>query len=210
MPAEGRPPLKPEEISWIRAWIQQGASPSGTSVAGISLPAAPTDPPLQPVGDYSALIPAIQQLQQTQGAKLVPVSANPDDGLVLNTVNVAPTFNDAQLAQFQKFSAFIVEADLARTAVTDASFDTLGKFIHLRALHLEGTAITGQGLAKLTSLSQLRYLNLSDTKVDQAAVAPLKSMPNLHHVYLFNTPAHPVSATERVDSTTKPAATQVR
>ena len=28
MPAEGRPPLKPEEIAWIKAWIQQGASPS--------------------------------------------------------------------------------------------------------------------------------------------------------------------------------------
>ena len=28
MPAEGKPPLKPEEIVWIKAWIQQGASPA--------------------------------------------------------------------------------------------------------------------------------------------------------------------------------------
>ena len=39
MPAEGRPPLRPEEITWIRAWIQQGASPTVTTLAGISSPA---------------------------------------------------------------------------------------------------------------------------------------------------------------------------
>ncbi len=33
---------------------------------------------------------------------------------------------------------YIVEAELGRTAVTDASFDTLKQFTHLRALHLGG------------------------------------------------------------------------
>jgi len=28
MPAEGKPPLRGEEIAWIKAWIEQGASPS--------------------------------------------------------------------------------------------------------------------------------------------------------------------------------------
>ena len=37
MPAEGRPPLRAEEIAWIKAWIQQGASPTSTTVAGISI-----------------------------------------------------------------------------------------------------------------------------------------------------------------------------
>ena len=35
MPSEGKPPLKPEEIAWIRAWIQQGASEEVKSLAGI-------------------------------------------------------------------------------------------------------------------------------------------------------------------------------
>jgi hypothetical protein len=43
----------------------------------------------------------------------------------------------------------IVEAELGRTAVTDASFDTLKQFTHLRALHLEETRVTGDGLASL-------------------------------------------------------------
>ncbi len=97
------------------------------------------------------------------------MSAKPSDGLVLFTVDAASTFDDAQLTQFQKFAPFIVEAELGRTAVTDASFDTLKQFTHLRALHLEETKITGSGLPKLASLSQLSYLNLSGTQVTAAS-----------------------------------------
>jgi uncharacterized membrane protein len=35
MPGEGKPPLKPEEIAWIRAWIAQGASPELKSLEGV-------------------------------------------------------------------------------------------------------------------------------------------------------------------------------
>lgn len=191
MPAEGRPPLKPAQIAMIRAWIRAGASPSDKQIAGFVVAAGPTELPIEPVGDYSRLSHEIEQLQHSQGAKLLPVSSKPSDGLVLNTVDVAGLFGDAQLAQFEKFAPFIVEADLARTTITDASFETLAKFTHLRALHLEGTNITGSGLAKLSSLHQLAYLNLSETKVTDAFLAPTRAMANLRHVYLFDTPAQP-------------------
>ncbi len=191
MPAEGKPPLKPEEISWIREWIQQGASPTATALAGISIREERETQPIEPVGDYGALMNEIRQLAQGQGAKLVPVSSKPQDGLILYTVDVSSNFGDAQLTQFQKFAPYIVEAELGRTAVTNASFDTLKLFTHLRALHLEETQVTGDGLAKLSSLSQLTYLNLSGTQVTAAALAPLSSMKNLRSVYLYNTPAQP-------------------
>jgi len=194
MPAEGKPPLRPEEIASINAWIQQGASPTVTTVAGISVGEERRELPLQPVGDYSALLPEIHQMQLAQGAKLLQVSAKAEDGLVLYTVDAAPTFGDAQLAQFQKFAPYIVEAELGRTAITDSSFDTLKQFTHLRALHLEETHITGDGLQKLAPLSQLTYLNLSGTLVTSAAIAPLSAMKNLRHVYLYNTPAQPAPA----------------
>jgi len=203
MPAEGRPPLRPEQIAWIRAWIEQGASSSAVSLRGVVVANPVADPPPEPVGDYSALMPEIQQMQQGQGAKLVAVSAKPSDGLILNTVDAAATFNDAELARFKKFALYIVEADLARTGVTDASFDSLSQFAHLRTLHLEGTAITGVGLAKLTKLHQLNYLNLSETKVDSAAVAPLRSMAQLHHLYLFDTPANPVPKADDAEPAVK-------
>jgi len=197
MPAEGKPPLRPEEIAWIRAWIQQGASPTATTLAGIAIEQDRPELPLQPVGDYSNLLPEIQRMEQAQGAKLIQVSARPEDGLILFTIDTARTFGDSQLAQFRKFSPYIVEAELGRTAVTDGSFDTLKQFTHLRALHLEETRITGTGLTKLAPLTQLTYLNLSGTQVTPAAVASLSSMKNLRHVYLYNTPAQTASAAEQ-------------
>lgn len=194
MPAQGKPPLKPEEIAWIKAWILQGASPTTTGLAGVHIREDASEIPLQPVGDYSALMNEIRQMQSGQGAKLVPVSSKPSDGLILNTVDVAGSFGDAQLAGFTKFAPYIVEAELGRTGVTDASFATLGTFAHLRALHLEGTAVTGEGIQKLAPLSQLTYLNLSNTRVTKAAVAHLDSMKALRHVYLYNTPAQPAPA----------------
>jgi uncharacterized membrane protein len=46
MPSEGKPPLKAEEIAWIKAWIAQGASPELKSLSGISVPQQ--DAPSQP------------------------------------------------------------------------------------------------------------------------------------------------------------------
>jgi hypothetical protein len=193
MPAEGRPPLRADEIAWIKAWIQQGASPNAATLAGISTGDQRPELPLQPVGNYSALMPEIRQMQQTQGAKLIPVSSKPEDGLILLTVDAPDRFGDAQLAQFQRFAPYIVEAELGRTSISNASFDTLKQFSHLRALHLEETHITGDGLAKLTSLSQLTYLNLSGTQVTEESVRMLSSMKNLRHIYLYNTPVQPTA-----------------
>jgi len=193
MPAEGRTPLTADEIAGIRAWVKAGASPEVISVAGMIFAGDREEAP-PPVGDYSALMNEIRQMQQSQGAKLVPVSANPSDGLILRTTDVGASFDDRQLQKFQRFAPFIVEAELGRTSVTDASVETLIQFKNLRALHLEGTAVTGRTLGKLSSLSQLNYLNLSATKVTSDGLAPLKSMPNLRHLYVFETPAEPNSA----------------
>jgi mono/diheme cytochrome c family protein len=194
MPAEGKPPLKPEEIAWIRAWIQQGASEEVKSLAGIDVPEPFREEPLPQVSDYSKLMNEITQTAKSAGVTLVPVSKNLGDGLILNTVNAGSKFGDAQLAGLVRFAPYVVEAELGRTSVTDSSFATLSKFGHLRALHLEETSVTGAGLANLAQLPQLTYLNLSGTQVTKASIAPLSSMKNLRHLYLYNTPAQPASA----------------
>jgi uncharacterized membrane protein len=201
MPSEGRPPLKAEEIAWIKAWIAQGASAELKTLAGISLPEE--EPPLPQVADYSRMMPQISEAAKSAGVTLVPVSRNLGDGLILNTVNAGAKFGDAQLAGLEKFAPYIVEVELGRTSVTDASFATLAHFRQLRAIHLEGTAVTGAGLAQLTQLPQLRYLNLSGTQVTQAAVAPLSSMKNLRHLYLYNTPAQPATTVADGQSTAR-------
>jgi uncharacterized membrane protein len=191
MPSDSRPALKPEEITWIRAWIQQGASEQVKTLVGINLP---DDEPLPQVADYSGLMPEIASTAKAEGITLVPVSRNLKDGLILNTTDVGAKFGDPQLAGLTRFAPYIVEAQLARTSVTDAGLATLGKFAHLRALHLDGTDITGSGLSSLTQLTQLNYLNLSETKVTRASIAPLTAMKNLRHLYLYDTPAQPATA----------------
>lgn len=197
MPAEGRTPLTSDEVSAIRAWIRAGATATAGAMPRIKVAKESPEAPPQPVGDYSQLMPEIIRMQQGVGAKLVPVSANLSDGLVLRTVDVGASFGDAQLAGFENFAPYIVEAELARTAITDASFDTLKTFTHLRALHLEGTSITGSNLGKLSALTQLSYLNLSGTKISAQSVAPLRNMPHLRHLYLFDTPAQTEDAASR-------------
>jgi mono/diheme cytochrome c family protein len=187
MPSEGKPPLKAEEIAWIRAWILQGASPEMKSLAGIYV--KEQEAPLPQVPDYSAKMTEITQTAKSAGVTLVPVSRNLGDGLILNTVDAGQKFGDAQLAGLVRFAPYIVEMQLGRTSVTDGCFPTLAKFTHLRALHLEETAVTGAGFSSLTQLPQLSYLNLSGTQVTEAATAPLKTMKNLRHLYLYNTPA---------------------
>jgi uncharacterized membrane protein len=193
MPAEGKPPLTKEEIVWIKAWIQQDASPTVAHLEGISIREEAKDTPIEPVGDYSALQAEIDRMKNAPGAKLLTVSAKPSDGLILNTLDVAGSFGDAQLAQFEKFAPYIVEVSLARTAVTDASFATLARFTHLRAIHLEDTGVTGNGIAKLITLKQLAYINLSGTRITSEAVDQLKALKSLQHIYLFNTPAQPAT-----------------
>ena len=206
MPAEGRPALRPEEIVWLRAWIEKGASPSSPAIGGVNISEPPAESPLQPVSDYSGLMDGIHRMQLSQGAKLIAVSSKASDGLILNTLGASGNFDDAALSNMLKFAPYIVEADLARTAVTDASFDTLSHFTQLRALHLEGTAVDGNGLAKLAGLTQLNYLNLSGTKMTSSAVGQLKAIPNLRHVYLFDTPAQPSITSDTIqisDGSTK-------
>jgi len=193
MPSEGKPPLTPDEIAWIKAWIQQGASPEVKSLVGINAPEPYHEEPVPQVADYSGKMGEIAQAAKSAGVTLVPVSRNLGDGLILNTVNAGAKFGDAQLAGLAPFAPYIVEAELGRTSVTDGCFDTLAKFTHLRVLHLEGTAIRGTGLPELAQLPQLTYLNLSGTGVTQAAIAPLTSMKNLRHLYLYNTPAQPAA-----------------
>lgn len=194
MPSEGKPPLKPEEITWIKAWVLQGASPTVASLVGVTINEKFRETGLPQVGDYSGRMAEIVRVEKSAGVTLVPISKHLGDGLILNTVNASTTFSDAQLAQFESFAPYIVEVELGRTRVTDACFRTLAKFTQLRAIHLEGTLVTGEDLAQLSQLSHLTYFNLSGTKVTAKAIAPLSSMKNLRHLYLYNTPAQPALA----------------
>ena len=198
------------ETALIRWWIQQGASRDTliasvkeapleitALLAGSSLNvAAPAAPTYQSrVGDYSALRGQIAALEQKLHVKITPVSARAGDGLALQTRGAEKTFGDAELAALAPLAAFIVEAELGGTRLTDASLATLKTFVALERLNLERTALTGTTLGELRTLKKLSYLNLCSTAVTDDAFTALTGAPALRQLYLFGSKATPAGLT---------------
>ena len=188
MPSNGKPPLKPAEVRAIEHWIATGASATAP-VGNYALPAP--EPPAPPVApDLRPSIGVIEGLERALGVHLLPRSQVPTDGLILRTVSNPAQCDDAALARLRPVADLIVDAELARTKVTDAGLPEIARFRNLRSLDLSFTAVTGANLGVLTSLAHLRTLNLTGTAVDDAGLARIRSMPSLRHLYSFQTKAH--------------------
>jgi hypothetical protein len=113
---------------------------------------------------------------------------------VLRTASSPGRCDDAALAQLAAVADLIVEAELARTKITDAGLTSVAAFANLRALDLTRTAVTSAGLAKLESLKQLAALNLTSTAVDDVGVAQLKQWPALKRTWTYDTNVSPMGA----------------
>ena len=185
MPAEGKPALNKDEIKVIEVWIKGGAGPQLDQQLLAGLPPAPAPEPK--VGDYRPRLETMAVLEKSLGIHLIPRSQDPTDGLILRTVNAPEACNDATLAQLAPVANLIVDAELARTRVTDAGISTLAKnFPNLRFLDLSHTAVTAGGVKDLARIRKLQSLNLTDTKVSADSLTILRSEPNLKKLYAFD------------------------
>jgi len=189
MPAEGKPGLTTAELKVIEFWITSGAA---ETLAAEKVTAAPPPPPVKPVlpplaADYRPRSDQIAALESQLGVRLIPRSQNPRDGVILRTVSAPERCNDATLAALKPVADLIIDAELARTKITDAGTKALGSFVNLRSVDLSYTAVTSRGLAPLTNLSKLESLNLTATDVDDQGVLPFRRKPGLRHLYLFAT-----------------------
>jgi hypothetical protein len=77
----------------------------------------------------------------------------------------------------------IVDAELARTKVTDRAMQSLANFSNLRFLDLSDTAVTSAGVKDLMKLEKLESLNLTQTKVTRNGATELQSKPGLKRLY---------------------------
>lgn len=191
MPSDGKPLLAPEEIKIIELWIAAGASATKPLA---DFPTAPVPkfaraaaPALAP--DWRPRSAEIAAIAQATGLKLVPRSQVATDGLVVRTASAPNRCDDAALAKLAPIAPLIVEAELARTKVTDACLKSLASFPNLRWLDLTRTAVTTEGVGSLGGLKHLEALNLTDTAVDDAGVARLKALPALKRVWLYGSTA---------------------
>jgi uncharacterized membrane protein len=189
MPAEGKPGLTTAEVKVIEFWIAAGAS---QNLASEEVRAAPPLPPAKPVpppfaADYRPRSDQIEALETQLGVRLIPRSQNPRDGIILRTISAPERCNDSVLVALKPVADLIIDAELARTKITDAGMKTLGSFVNLRSIDLSHTAVTSRGLPPLANLSKLESLNLTATDVDDQGVLPFRQKPGLRHLYLFAT-----------------------
>ena len=109
------------------------------------------------------------------------------DGLILRTASAPERCNDATLAQLAPVANLIVDAELARTKVTDKGMPAIANFSNLRFLDLSSTAVTSAGMKELLKLQKLESLNLTQTRVTHKTAADLQAKPGLKRLYLFET-----------------------
>jgi uncharacterized membrane protein len=185
MPAEGKPPLTAAEIKILEVWVAAGATPQISDAATKSLPVPIHKEPSAPLAaDYRPQSKTISDLEASLGVHLVPRSQNPTDGLILRTTSAPGRCDDSTLEQLGPVAGLIVDAELARTKVTDEGLSTLASFSNLRFLDLSHTAVTSAGMKPLAKLDKLESLNLTETKVTQDAIVELKAKPSLKRIYL--------------------------
>jgi hypothetical protein len=189
MPTDGKPPLTASEVKVIELWIASGASSSLPAIEVRGAPPLPVSelPVLPLTRDYRPQLPLITSLEHELGVRLVPRSRNPEDGLILRTVSAPERCDDVAIARLKVIGMLIVDAELARTKVTDVGLKTLAMFSNLRAVDLAHTAVTSAGVPVLARLSRLESLNLTATVVDDAGVAALRHKQTLKRLYLFET-----------------------
>ena len=203
MPTDGKPPLTASEGKVIELWIASGASISLPATEVRGAPPLPVSelPALPFASDYRPKLPLIVSLEQELGVRLVPRSRNPKDGLILRTVSAPERCDDVALARLKVVGSLIVDAELARTKITDAGLKTLATFFNLRGVDLAHTPVTSAGVPILARLSRLESLNLTATAVDDAGVAALRRKQTLKRLYLFETKCTVYSELESRDET---------
>ncbi len=191
MPSDGKPPLSPDEVKILELWIAGGASATAPMSAfpqapALRQPAAVAEPL---TADWRPQRDTIAALERELGVRLVPRSQVPTDGLILRTASAPSRCDDSTLSRLAPVAALIVEAELARTQMSDTGLTALVKWANLRAVDLTRTNVTSVGVATLAALPKLESLNLTDTRVDDAGVEPLKRAPALKRLWLFGTQA---------------------
>ena len=205
MPPDGRQGFSDTQIDWFEWWIASGI-PGDTPAAEITdapddiLEAIHTAVAAAEAGgeegdeaDVEESAPAwtteeVNAVNESLAAgRIVPVSRNPEDGLVITTAGAGDNFTDADLEAIAPLGPFVVEADLSRTGITDGGMATVGEWLAIRRLRVDHTAIGDSGVRAIDRLPALTSLNLYQTRITNASVEPLLAMPALESLFVGET-----------------------
>ncbi len=186
MPPEGKTRLTPRQTEIVRRWIEAGGSASD-ALHTVNLTGLELKQDLAAAPDYRPFSVELAALEKRLGVRFVPVSEKVTDGLILRTISVAGTLDDSALAALAPIAELIVDAELARTRVTNAGLEELRRLLNLRRVDLSHTQVTSAGLGHLAPLTKLESINLVGTQADDSAWITLRALPALRRVHVYGT-----------------------
>jgi len=204
MPPDGRKGFSETQIEWFRWWINSGI-PGDTPAASIN--DAPSDilAAIQDVIASGGVEGGDDDAEPSESApswkpedlaavnsalasgSVIPISRNPEDGLLVVTAGAGDAFTDTDLAAIAPLAPFIVEADLSRTGITDGGMATVATWPALRRLRVDHTVIGDSGVRALNGLAELALLNLFGTQITATSVETLLAMPALTTLFVGET-----------------------
>ncbi len=128
----------------------------------------------------------LSTFMQTMPGSLKPVYAQ-SPLLTAEFLSDEADVTDAAILRMAPVATHVVELNLAKTKVTDASMNTIARWPRLTRLNLSRTAVTDQGLKALRQLKTLQMLNLFGTAITDQSIEAIGSIPDLKEVTLWQT-----------------------
>lgn len=201
MPSKGEDMTK-EEIALLKKWITEGADFGGWVGSVEGMPAGAMTESAKPYKPrphdlfYAALEKEVKPLSddalakaKEAGAQVSPVKVDSALVRVDFLTGVSKCDDEKVAAALLPLKENIVQLDLGRTVITDASLKTIGQLPRLITLDLRQTKITDAGLQALSGLKKIESLNLYGTEVTDAGLKHLASLKSLKNVYLWQSKA---------------------
>lgn len=201
MPPEGKTQLSAEQKKLLEWWIAEGAD-FEKKIAELKVPddvrailsgmvyAPPKVVQIKKAFDLpepaSAADEGAVSAIEKSGVLIMPL-AQDTKYLSANALNVAKSYNDAQVKLLVPVKEHLTWLDLSRSAIGDGAAGDIGQLAKLTKLHLENTGIGDAMLSEVGKLTNLEYLNLYGTKVTDAGLDHLKGLKNLKKLYVWQT-----------------------
>jgi uncharacterized membrane protein len=200
MPADGKPPLTPEETAVIRWWIEKAAAPADKKLVSANPP--------EDVRKFAAAYLGMEGSTTTANGAALHMVAPPASrevienlmasGFVIKYLQFKPDLLDVtlppmaggvteKLRSLEQVKDNIVWLNVSGNNVSDNDLAIMNQFGNLQRLKLEKNPISDAGLKKLADLKQLESLNLYNTRITIQGLTALATSASLKRVYVWNT-----------------------
>lgn len=209
MPPEDKEQLEEHEVTLIRWWIDQGASPdkklselepTAEITEAVALWAASAATSATDSGaedskeddeekEEAAPDPIRAEVEQLQVEFPIGLTfeSQASSEVVFTTVSLGKAFGDDALAKLAPVLPAAISLDFSGSGVTDAGVKHLEAASGVRTLKLSGTSITDASLETVAKLTSLESLNLYGTQVSNEGIGQLASLTNLKKLYVWQT-----------------------